>query len=153
MSRRGRDDGQITLMIIGFVMIIVLAVGVVANASKAFVYRRSLASWADGAAIAAAQSVAEDVVYAGETVEVLPISAADARRVVDEYVTRNGLADRFDDLSVAVGVDPTSGALIVEDPDAATVTVEFGVRVPLVLSGDAAGIPVSAAATATAPLE
>ena len=143
MSRRGRDDGQITLMIIGFVMIIVLAVGVVANASKAFVYRRSLASWADGAAIAAAQSVAEDVVYAGETVEVLPISAADARRVVDEYVTRNGLADRFDDLSVAVGVDPP----------AATVTVEFGVRVPLVLSGDAAGIPVSAAATATAPLE
>ena len=143
MPRRGRDDGQITLMIIGFVMIIVLAVGVVANASKAFVYRRSLASWADGAAIAAAQSVAEDVVYAGETVEVLPISAADARRVVDEYVTRNGLADRFDDLSVAVGVDPA----------AATVTVEFGVRVPLVLSGDAAGIPVSAAATATAPLE
>ena len=69
MPRRGRDDGQITLMIIGFVMIIVLAVGVVANASKAFVYRRSLASWADGAAIAAAQSVAEDVVYAGETVE------------------------------------------------------------------------------------
>ena len=143
MSRRGRDDGQITLMIIGFVMIIVLAVGVVANASKAFVYRRSLASWADGAAIAAAQSVAEDVVYAGETVDVLPISAADARRVVDEYVTRNGLADRFDDLSVAVGVDP----------EAATVTVEFGVRVPLVLSGDAAGIPVSAAANATAPLE
>ena len=62
---------------------------------------------------------------------------------MDEYVTRNGLADRFDDLSVAVGVDP----------EAATVTVEFGVRVPLVLSGDAAGIPVSAAATATAPLE
>jgi uncharacterized membrane protein len=143
MPRRGRDGGQITLMIIGFVMIIVLAVGVVANASKAFVYRRSLASWADGAAIAAAQSVAEDVVYAGETVEVLPISAADARRVVDEYVTRNGLGDKFDDLRVAVGVDPA----------AATVTVEFGVRVPLVLSGDTAGIPVSAAATATAPLE
>ncbi len=130
-------------MIIGFVMITVLAVGVVANASKAFVYRRSLASWADGAAIAAAQSVAEDVVYAGETVEVLPISATDARRVVDEYVTRNRLVDRFDGLSVAVGVDPA----------AATVTVEFGVRVPLVLSGDAAGIPVSAIATATAPLE
>jgi uncharacterized membrane protein len=143
MSRRRQDDGQITLMIIGFVMIVVLAIGVVANASKAFVYRRSLSSWADGAAIAAAQSLAEDVVYAGETVEVLPISAVDARRVVDEYVIRNRLADRFDDLSVAVGVDPA----------AATVTVEFGVRVPLVLSGEAAGIPVSAAATATAPLE
>jgi hypothetical protein len=143
MSRRRQDDGQITLMIIGFVMIVVLAVGVVANAAKVFVYRRSLASWADGAAIAAAQSVAEDVVYSGGTVEVLPISATGARRVVDDYDDRNRLADRFEDLRVAVGIDPA----------AATVTVEFGVRIPLVLSGDAAGLPVSAAATATAPLE
>jgi hypothetical protein len=36
--RRSRDDGQITLLIIGFVMIVVLLVGVVANASKAFVW-------------------------------------------------------------------------------------------------------------------
>jgi uncharacterized membrane protein len=143
MSRRRQDDGQITLMIIGFVMTVVLAVGVVTNAAKVFVYRRSLTSWADGAAIAAAQSVAEDVVYSGGTVEVLPISASGARRVVDDYVDRNGLAGRFEDLRVAVGIDPA----------AATVTVEFGVRVPLVLSGDAAGVSVSAAATATAPLE
>ena len=149
-------------MIIGFVMIVVLAVGVVANAAKVFVYRRSLASWADGAAIAAAQSVAEDVVYAGETVEVLPISATGARRVVDDYVERNRLADRFEDMRVAVcGLSKAAGIDRFEDmrvavgidPAAATVTVEFGVRVPLVLSGDAAGVSVSAAATATAPLE
>ena len=48
-----------------------------------------------------------------------------------------------DGLHVEVGVDPA----------AASVTVEFAARVPLVLSADAAGIPVSAAATATAPLE
>jgi uncharacterized membrane protein len=144
MRRQRRpDEGQITLLIIGFVMIAVLAVGVVANASKAFVYRRSLASWADGAAIAAAQSVAEDVIYAGPHVEELPISASEARRVVDDYLARHGLAGRFDGLRVDVGVDPVAG----------TVTVSLGVRVPLVLSGDAAGIPVSASATATAPLE
>jgi uncharacterized membrane protein len=143
MGRRSSDDGQITVLIIGFVVIVVLAVGVVANASKAFVYRRSLASWADGAAIAAAQAVAEDVVYAGPTMETLPISATEARRVVDEYVASNGLGHRFTGLRVEVGVDP----------EANTVTVEFGARVPLVLSGNAASIPVSAAATATAPLE
>ncbi len=143
MGRRCSDEGQITVLIIGFVMIVVLAVGVIANASKVFVYRRSLASWADGAAIAAAQSVAEDVVYAGPTVEQLPIAASEARRVVDEYVARNGLARRFDALQVDVGVNPA----------ASTVTVEFAVRVPLVLSDDAAGIPISASATATAPLE
>ena len=103
MGRRCSDEGQITVLIIGFVMIVVLAVGVIANASKVFVYRRSLASWADGAAIAAAQSVAEDVVYAGPTVEQLPIAASEARRVVDEYVARNGLARRFDALQVDVG--------------------------------------------------
>ena len=143
MERLRSDEGQITLLIIGFVMIVVLAVGVVANASKAFVYRRSLASWADGAAIAAAQSVAEDVLYSGSAVAELPISGVDARRAVDDYVARHELGQRFDDLRVTASVDP----------EASTVTVEFAIRVPLVLSGDAAGIRVSAAATATAPLE
>jgi hypothetical protein len=143
MERLRSDDGQITLLIIGFVMIVVLAVGVVSNASKAFVYRRSLASWADGAAIAAAQNAAEDVLYAGPPVDELPVAESEARRVVDEYVARNGLARRFDNLRVTVAVDPTAN----------TVTVEFSVRVPLVLTGDNAGVPVSAAATAIAPLE
>jgi uncharacterized membrane protein len=139
---RRTDSGQITLMIIGFVMIVVLAVGVVANASKAFVYRRSLASWADGAAVAAAQQVAENALYAGPAVEELPISSAGARNAVADYVSRNGLAQRFEGFAVAVTVDAGT----------ARVTVEFAARVPLVLAGDAVGIPISAEATATAPL-
>jgi hypothetical protein len=82
-------------------------------------------------------------VYAGPKVDELPIAAAEARRVVGEYVARNGLGRRFDDLRVEVGVDQA----------ASTVTVEFAVRVPLLLSGDTAGIPVSASASATAPLD
>ena len=129
-------------MIIGFVMIVVLAVGVVANASKAFVYRRSLTSWADGAAVAAAQQVAENALYAGPTVDDLPISSSGARNAVADYVSRNGLGQRFEDFAVAVTVDAGT----------ARVTVEFAARVPLVLAGDAGGIPISAEATATAPL-
>jgi hypothetical protein len=143
MARLRRDDsGQITLMIIGFAVIVVLAIGVVANASKAFVYRRSLASWADGAAIVAAQNVAEDAIYAGPRVDELPISATGARGAVADYVTRNALAERFEAFDVAVDVDPTAG----------TVTVEFAARVPLVLAGDGVSIPVTADATAVAPL-
>ncbi|MBD0292579.1 MAG: hypothetical protein ICV70_03260 [Jiangellaceae bacterium] len=142
-SARARDDGQITLLIIGFVMIVVLAVGVVANASKAFLYRRSLASWADGAAITAAQSVAEDAVYAGPAVDQLPLSAPEARRVVDDYVARHGLAARFDHLRV--GVQVSAGG--------ATVTVQLTALVPFVLAERAGGIDVTAHATATAPLE
>ncbi|MGH8825318.1 MAG: pilus assembly protein TadG-related protein [Jiangellaceae bacterium] len=142
MNRR-RDDGQVTLVIIGFVWIGVVLVGVVANASKAFVYRRSLASWADGAAVAAAQNVAEDVVYTGPVLDDLPISADGARGAVTAYVARHGLAERFEDFDAAVAVDPA----------AATVTVAFRARMSLVLAGDVGGIPITAEATATAPLD
>ncbi len=143
MARLRRDDaGQITLMIIGFVMIVVLAVGVVANASKAFVYRRSLASWADGAAIAAAQHVAEDAIYAGPLVGELPISEHGAHAAVADYVARHGLTERFEEFETSVVVDPT----------ATTVTVGFRVRMPFALAGDVGGIAISAEATATAPL-
>jgi uncharacterized membrane protein len=138
-----RDDGQVTLLIIGFVMIVVLLVGVVANASKAFVYRRSLASWADGAAVAAAQNVAEEVVYTSSALDDLPISADDARGAVTDYVARHGLPDRFEQFDTSVVVDPT----------AATVTVAFRARVPYVLAGDVGGITITAEATATAPLD
>jgi uncharacterized membrane protein len=141
--RRSRDDGQITLLIIGFMMIVVLLVGVVANSSKAFVYRRSLASWADGAAVAAAQNVAEDIVYAGPAFEDLPISADGARTAVAGYVVRHGLAERFEEFDSSVVVDPT----------AATVTVAFRARMPFALAGEAGGITITAEATATAPLD
>ena len=141
--RRGSDDGQVTLLIIGFVMIVVLLVGVVANASKAFVYRRSLASWADGAAVAAAQNVAEDVVYTGQALDELPISAAGARGAVADYVARHGLAERFEEFDTSVIVDPT----------AATVTVAFRARMPFALAGEVGGVTIGAEARATAPLD
>jgi uncharacterized membrane protein len=141
--RWGREDGQVTLLVIGFMMIVVLLVGVVANASKAFVYRRSLASWADGAAVAAAQNVAEDVVYTDPVLDELPISAAGARGAVADYVARHGLSERFDQFDSSVVVDPT----------AATVTVAFQARMPFALAGDVGGITIGAEATATAPLD
>src|ERR671910_441992 len=103
------------------------------NASKAFVHRRSLASWADGAAIVAAQYAAEDAIYAGPAVDELPISASRTRDAVADYVSRNGLRQRFEGFDVAVTVDPST----------ATVTVEFAARVPLILAraGGAGGVP------------
>ncbi|MGH8776459.1 MAG: pilus assembly protein TadG-related protein [Jiangellaceae bacterium] len=140
---RPRDEGgQITLLIIGFVLIAVLAVAVVANASKAFVYRRSLASWADGAAVTAAQSVAEEAIYAGPRVDELPLSGDAVEVAVADYVARNGLPDRFEDFAASVDVGD----------DGATVTVELSARVSFVLGGDDGGISIIADATATVPL-
>jgi hypothetical protein len=49
---------------------------------------------------------------------------------------------------VAVGLR----AAVTVDAGTARVTVEFAARVPLVLAGGAGGIPITAEATATAPL-
>ena len=56
---RGRpaDSGSITLMTIGYLVILLVLAFVVAEVSTVYLARRSLAAECDGAAIAAAQSV------------------------------------------------------------------------------------------------
>ena len=66
MLRRARsDDGQLTLLIIGFVAIAAVLIIVGVDASKVFLARRALSSAADAAAVAAAQAVDKDAIYAG----------------------------------------------------------------------------------------
>lgn len=139
-----REQGQLTPMLIGFVAIVLVAIVVVANASKAFLYRRSLASWADGAAIAAAQEVAEAAIYSGEFGDVLPLAAGDAHDEVGAYAARHGLAGRFDEFTIA---DVTVS-------DDGTVTVELSARMDFVWAvGTDTGVTVTAHASAIAPIE
>jgi uncharacterized membrane protein len=62
--RRG-DDGQLTLLIIGFVAIAVMLVIVGVDASKVFLARRALSAAADASALAASQAVDKNAIYAG----------------------------------------------------------------------------------------
>lgn len=65
-SRPARDDeGQLTLLIIGFVAIAAVLVIVGIDASKVFLARRALSSAADAAAVAASQAVDRNAIYAG----------------------------------------------------------------------------------------
>lgn len=145
---RWRDEsGQLTPLVIGFVVIALLGVTVMANASKAFLYRRSLASWADGAAIVAAQSVSEQAVYTGAVGEVMPLAEAVARSAVADYVAGHGVAQRFDGFTVRVEVNPATDV----------VTVGLAARVPLIWANEASaayggGIPVTAESSAVAVL-
>ncbi len=142
-ARAGRrEHGQLTPMLVGFVAIVLVAIVVVANASKAFLYRRSLASWADGAAIAAAQEVAEAAIYSGEFGDVLPLAAGDAQDEVGAYVAE--LAGRFDEFTIAE----------VTVSDDGTVTVELSARMDFVWAvGTDTGVTVTAHASAIAPIE
>lgn len=83
-----REDGQITVMTVGFLLFIGLLAVVVINSSAAFLERSRLDNIADGAAIAAADGLSRDTFYRrGE----VTLDRGQARRLVREYVTVPGI--------------------------------------------------------------
>ena len=58
------ERGSVLLLGVGFVIVCLLAIAVVTDASAAFLQRRSLMSLADAAAIAGAQAIDQDAYYA-----------------------------------------------------------------------------------------
>lgn len=66
VERHGRvERGQTTILIVGFAIVLMMAVGVVVDASAAYLQRQALATLADGAALAAADEVEGAAVYTG----------------------------------------------------------------------------------------
>ncbi len=64
MSRRQRpDDGQTSVLLVGFFVVVALLVVVVVDASAAYLRRQRLDSLADGAALAAVDGIRSDQVY------------------------------------------------------------------------------------------
>ena len=91
----GRDErGQTTVLIVGFAVVLMMAVAMVVNVSAAYLQRQSLDNLADGAALMAADAGAEgDDVYAGGLDDDrLELLAAAARRAVDDYLAGTGAA-------------------------------------------------------------
>lgn len=83
-----REDGQITVMTVGFLVFIGLLAVVVINSSAAFLERRRLDNIADGAAIAAADGLSRDTFYQkGEVV----LDGRQVRRLVRQYVGTQGI--------------------------------------------------------------
>jgi uncharacterized membrane protein len=138
-TRRPRgEDGQLLVLIAFLGVVLILFVAVVVDASAAFLVRRGVASEADGAALAAAQSVDLDAFYAGRTGgDLLPLG--DVAAVVDDYVaTFPGTA--------VVAVD------LVDGGTAVSVTLRRHLALPLSPPGYERGVDVSATATARLPL-
>jgi uncharacterized membrane protein len=94
--------GQTSLLILGLFLIALLLVGVVVDASAAYLRRQALASLADGAALAAADGVQGEQVYAGGLGERALIDPVAARRYVAEYLAATGAAESYPGLQVAV---------------------------------------------------
>ncbi len=115
MSRppaRERDErGQTTLMIVGLAVVAMLMVGVVVDASAAYLRRDGLNSLADGAALAAADGVQGRQVYEGGLGKRARIDPDVARLFVADYLRAAGAARRYPGLSY--DVDATSQRVVV----------------------------------------
>lgn len=103
-----RDErGQTTLLIVGFAIVAIMMVGVVVDASAAYLRRSGLDSLADGAALAASDGIQGRQVYEGGLGRRAQIDPLVARRYVAEYLVATGAARRYPGLSydVTAGTD------------------------------------------------
>lgn len=140
-----RDRGAVSILVVGFALIVLLLLGVVVSASRVYLAQRDLMAAADSAAASAAQAVSEAAVFGGQTGAELPLDQAAAQGRVNTYVTVADLPARFDGFAVvAVVVSGTSVSVTL----AARAPMPFGTM----LSSDwAEGYPVQATATARSP--
>lgn len=113
------DGGSILILTLGYLMLAAMLAVVVTDVSVVYLARRSVASAADGAALAAVQRIDENAIYAGgEDFTALPL--ADIENTVADFQDR---------------ADPSGRtALSAELVDDATVRVEGSrvVKLPVV---------------------
>lgn len=100
--RRRAESGQITLMLVGFFVVLALLAAVVIDASAAYLRRQSLNSLADGAVLAAADGVQGEQVYTGGLGDLAQVDPEVAQRYVADYLTATGALSRYPGLTWAV---------------------------------------------------
>lgn len=149
----GDDEGQLTLLAIGYAVVALLLVTVVAGASAVHLQRKQLASLADAAALDAADDAQSsqylDLLSQGVTVPAIPLSDIGVRRSVADYLARVPADDRPPGTTIDESRTGTP------DGFAAEVSLVAVARLPIlssVLSQFGEGIPLRVTSTARAPI-
>lgn len=142
MTRRRAEHGQITLMLVGFFLLLALLAAVVIDASAAYLRRQSLSSLADGAVLAAADGVQGEQVYTGGLGDLAQIDPQVAQRSVGEYLRQTDAQARYPGLTWVV---ESSGGSV-------TVRVVAPLRLPLRPPGWDDAVTVSGEASAVVPV-
>ena len=89
MTPRPRDEGSVLVLSLGFIIICIIALAVVVDASTVFLARRALQSQADGAALAGAQAMDLNAYYSEGASERIRLDEASVRAAVDRHVRRD----------------------------------------------------------------
>lgn len=147
---RCRDErGTTSVLIVGLAVVLLMLVGVVVDATAAYLHRQGLTSVADGAALAGADAGSrnEAVLY-GEGIgqaQRLAQARAVAGAAVREHLRVTGAYAEYPGLRVGVGFDAAR--------DSVVVTVRAPLELPLTVPGSPEHASVSARAAATVQLD
>ena len=141
----GMEDGQVMVMVIGYLLLTLLMITVVLGASAVYLDRQKLLSVADGAALTAADTYSLAEQAPGATAPVPELTPETVRSTVREYLDLTGASARFDGLAV----DPATGA---PDGRTARVVLTAVVHPPVVNFLVPDGIPIVVTADARSEL-
>lgn len=144
-SEQNGEDGQLMVMIVGYVALALLVATVVIGISSVYLEHKRLLSLADGASMAAADSYTlGDVSSQGGTPSAV-LNPARVRNVAADFIGRSPASQRFSSLAVAPGTGSPDGST-------AVVVLTAAVHPPVVNFLVPDGIRIKASSTARARL-
>lgn len=109
------ERGQATLLIVGFMLVLAMAIGMVVDVSAAYLQRQGLDTVADGAALRGADlgATGEEVYGGGVPQGRLDLTAAAVRDSIGAYLASSGAYAKYPGLSFSVGVDRAASTVTV----------------------------------------
>jgi Putative Flp pilus-assembly TadE/G-like len=116
VRRRRGDNGQVTVMIVGFFLVLGLLTAVVVDASAAYLRNQSLNSLADGAALAAADGIEGAQVYSGDLDDRAEIDPGLAARCVEKYLVDIGAREDYPELQLSIRLEDQRAVVEISAP-------------------------------------
>ena len=107
------EDGQLMVLIIGFVLVALLVATVVVAASSVYLEHKKLLSLADGASMAAADGFTLGQLETGAGTPTAVLSAGRVRSTAAELLDRSSASVRFSGLAVGPGTGSPDGSTAV----------------------------------------
>ena len=148
---RTGDDGQITLLAIGFALIAFVLVAVVTDVAAVHLARTQLTDVAEAAALDAADALADSAYQdglAGSPGSAVPLTDDSVRQQAQRYLGTFEPTSRLDAVRLRSGTATADG-------QSATIVLVGRARLPIgafVVASWSGGVTVTATATARAPL-
>ena len=128
-SDSGAEEGQATILIVGFAFVLLMAIAMVVDASAAYLQRQALDTVADGAALRGADlgATGREVYTGGVPDGRLDLTTDAVRRAVHDHLAQSGAYAAYPGLTFTVDVDRAT--------ETVTVHVEAPLDLPLTVPG------------------